>query len=131
MIELTVAASLILRRALANQPHRIDQGSALFDDFAELRSRDSTGVVVAMGDNKQRARVMPPSSTFTSFVNGTSMRGWSAKFKTKTSSRGFDARTNASAAASTLARTERMLPLLSMIRPSEVGTSSRRNSVID
>ena len=42
---------------------------------------------------------------------------------------GLDARTPA-AAASTLDRRDRMLPLLSMSRPIETGMSSRRNSVM-
>ena len=65
-----------------------------------------------------------------SLVIGTSMRTLSAKFATKTSSSGLEARTNASAAASTLARFERMLPLLSIRRPIDTGTSSLRNSAM-
>src|SRR5579885_1386540 len=44
----------------------------------------------------------------------------------KTSSCGFEAFTSASAAAATLARLSRMLPLLSIMMPIETGTSSRR-----
>ena len=73
---------------------------------------------------------MPASSFRVSLVSGTSSRGLSAKFRTNASSSGFDARTNASAAASTRPRSVRMLPLLSMSSPIETGTSSRLNNVI-
>src|ERR1700730_17981661 len=48
----------------------------------------------------------------------------------KTSSCGLEAFTRLSDALSTLCRFSRMLPLLSMIIPSEIGTSSRRKILI-
>jgi len=46
----------------------------------------------------------------------------------KTSSCGSEALTSAMAAASTFSRFSFILPLLSMIRPIETGTSSRRKT---
>ena len=71
----------------------------------------------------ESTRAMPASSTPASLVNGTSMRVLSLKLRTKISSCGLDARTSASAAASTFDRNVRMLPLLSISSPSETGMS--------
>src|ERR1017187_7918843 len=60
------------------------------------------------------------------FPLGRSRKGSSLKLTTKTSSSGLESFTRAREAASTAARLIRMLPLLSTIRPSETGTSSRR-----
>src|ERR1700733_1524957 len=48
----------------------------------------------------------------------------------KTSSWGLEARTKSREAVSTFCRFSRMLPLLSMMMPSEMGTSSRRKILI-
>src|SRR5271157_305486 len=58
--------------------------------------------------------------------SGRSRKASSLKLTTKTSSSGLESFTRASEAASTPARLIRMLPLLSITRPSETGTSSRR-----
>src|ERR1039458_9311216 len=60
------------------------------------------------------------------FWLGMSRKASSLKLTTKTSSSGLESFTRASEAASTAARLIRMLPLLSTIRPSDTGTSSRR-----
>src|ERR1035438_10193853 len=79
-------------------------------------------------------RVRASSISRMSFVKslrlGRSRNASSLKLTTKTSSCGLESFTKAREAASTPARLIRMLPLLSTIRPSETGTSSRRNSVM-
>src|ERR1039457_4152904 len=61
---------------------------------------------------------------------GRSRKASSLKLTTKTSSSGLESFTRPREAASTPARLTRMLPLLSTIRPSETGTSSRRKPVM-
>src|ERR1022692_4568233 len=61
---------------------------------------------------------------------GRSRKASSLKLTTKTSSTGLESFTRAREAASTPARLMRMLPLLSIIKPSETGTSSRRKLVM-
>src|SRR5271166_1158460 len=79
---------------------------------------------------RESMRAMPSSIFLMSLVNGTSRYGSSLKLTMKTSSCGFEARTKSSEAASTLCRFSRMLPLLSTMIPSEMGTSSRRKTLI-
>src|SRR5271170_4658697 len=71
-------------------------------------------------------RAMPSSSFLMSLVNGTSRNASSLKLTMNTSSCGLEAFTKSREAASTLWRFSRMLPLLSTMMPSEIGTSSRR-----
>ena len=61
---------------------------------------------------------------------GRSRKGSSLKFTTKTSSSGLESFTSATDAASTFARLSRMLPLLSITRPIETGTSSALKTLI-
>src|SRR6202451_592932 len=75
---------------------------------------------------RESMRANPCSILCTSLVKGTSRKASSLKLTIKTSSCGFDSRTIASAAASTRVRLVDMLPLSSMMMPSETGTSSRR-----
>ena len=80
---------------------------------------------------RESMRVSASSISLMSLVKslpcGRSRKASSLKLTTKTSSSGLESFTRASAAASTLARLSRMLPLLSMISPMETGTSSRLN----
>src|SRR5580658_1668387 len=68
---------------------------------------------------------IPSSSLLMSLVNGTSSQGSSLKLTMKTSSCGLEAFTRSSDATSTFCRFSFMLPLLSMMMPSDTGTSSR------
>ncbi len=79
---------------------------------------------------RESMRAMPSSIFLMSLVSGTSRNGSSLKLTMKTSSCGLEALTKSSEAASTFCRFSRMLPLLSMIMPSEIGTSSRRKILI-
>src|ERR1700728_4469788 len=76
---------------------------------------------------RESMRAMPSSIFLMSLVNGTSRNGSSLKLTMNTSSCGLEALTKSNEAASTLCRFSRMLPLLSTMIPSEIGTSSRRN----
>src|ERR1035438_9580726 len=83
---------------------------------------------------RESMRVRASSISRMSFVKflrlGRSRKASSLKLTTKTSSSGLESFTRAREAASTPARLTRMLPLLSTIRPSETGTSSRRKLVM-
>src|ERR1017187_3165633 len=83
---------------------------------------------------RESMRVRASSISRMSFVKflrlGRSRKASSLKLTTKTSSSGLESFTRAREAASTPARLTRMLPLLSTIRPSETGTSSRRKPVM-
>src|ERR1022692_3984216 len=83
---------------------------------------------------RESMRVRASSISLMSLVKalpcGLSRKASSLKLTMKTSSSGLESLTSVSAAASTLARLSRMLPLLSMISPMETGTSSRRKTLI-
>src|ERR1017187_6483334 len=83
---------------------------------------------------RESIRVSASSISRMSFVKffllGMSRKASSLKLTTKTSSSGLESFTRAREAASTPARFTRMLPLLSTIRPSDTGTSSRRKPVM-
>src|ERR1700722_4918683 len=75
---------------------------------------------------RESMRAMPSSIFLISLVRGTSRKGSSLKLTMKTSSCGLEALTRSSDAVSTFWRFSRILPLLSTMMPSEMGTSSRR-----
>src|SRR3984957_9687318 len=79
---------------------------------------------------RESIRATPSSIFLMSLVRGTSRKASSLKLTMKTSSCGLEAFTRSSEAVSTLWRFSRMLPLLSMMMPSEMGTSSRRKTLM-
>src|SRR5450755_427860 len=79
---------------------------------------------------RESMRASPSCKSLGSLVKSLSRKASSLKLTMKTSSWGLESFTKASAAASTLVRFSRMLPLLSITSPMETGTSSRLNTLI-